>query len=368
MSLDQLATPCALVDLEVVERTARRTPENAPRLGVRLRPHVKTHKCVEAARLQVQGHFGGITVSTLAEARGFFAGGFRDQTWAVPLSPARLPEACDLAEKMETLNLLLDSAEALAAVEVIARQRRRKLPVFLKVDCGYHRAGVDPALPESLALAHRLAGSPGVEFAGLLTHGGHAYGLREDGERRLVAEQERDVLVDFAARLREQGVEVPVLSVGSTPGFAATEDLTGIDEVRPGNYIFHDAMQFEAGVCAFGDLAFSVLTTVIGSHAERGRFIVDAGAIALSKDPGDGSRSFGLLRAVDGSELSADWLLASLSQEHGVVECGGSPPPSVGTRLRIFANHSCLAAAQHDTLHVLRGLEVVEEWKPLRGW
>lgn len=345
------------------------------RLGARLRPHVKTHKCVEAARLQTRGHFGGITVSTLAEARYFARGGFRDITWAFPLPIPRIPEAAELARSVDRLNLTLDNPAALDALEAFAASRPGpRFPVFLEIDCGDHRAGVDPADPGAVALARRLAGSPAVEFRGILTHAGHSYAARDAEGIRAVAREERDAAVRFASMLRAEGVSVPEVSVGSTPTMSLADNLDGVTEARPGNYVFFDVFQAAIGSCALEDAAFSVLTTVVGSYPSRNRMIVDAGALALSKDAGPRhvaeDAGYGAIFDLAGARLG-ELRLVKLSQEHGQIE--GVEPLRfdrypVGSRLRIVPNHSCLAAALYDRYHVVQEGRVVAEWKPVRGW
>ena len=163
------------------------------------------------------------------------------------------------------------------------------------------------------------------------------------------------------------------MSIGSTPTMSVVDDLTGVTEVRPGNYAFFDAFQASIGSCKLDDAAFSVLTSVIGHYPSDGRLVLDAGALALSKDAGaphsDGSTRYGVVCDLDSRPI-ADLQLVSLSQEHGIVH--GPPsaiaPHGVGTRLRIIANHSCLAAACFDSYHVARSHEVTTTWRPTRGW
>ena len=375
MSVSHLATPCALVDLDVVERNASRMRERMGRLGVRLRPHVKTHKCTEAARLQLGGAPGPITVSTLAEARHFATEGFTDITYAVPVAPERIAEALELGRKAGRLALLFDHEATLAEIEQAGEAAGTRIPAYLKVDCGYHRAGVDPSRDASVALAARAASSPWVELAGILTHAGHAYHCRNPREIAGVARHERDVMVRFAETLRGAGVEVPDVSIGSTPTMSVAESLPGVTEARPGNYLFFDAFQAAVGACTLDDCAFSVLVTVIGVYPERRALLVNAGALALSRDEGarhlDPDFGFGAVLSPDRSRHYWELNVFSLSQEHGQIAV--NPPRSVaefpvGTRLRIVPNHSCLAAALFDRYHVVRGREVVDEWRPARGW
>lgn len=375
MQGEELSTPAAIVDLDVAERNCARMRERMAALGVRLRPHVKTHKTVEGALLQCGGAPGPITVSTLAEARFFAAAGFGDITFAVPVAPGKLPAAAELVASGLALHLLVDDKGAAAAVEACAEAQGVRFSVFLKVDCGAHRCGVDPERDEGRALAARLAQSERVEFAGILTHAGQAYGCRNTEEIRAVAAAERDVMVRFARRLAADGIEAPEVSIGSTPTMSVVNDLSGITEARPGNYIFFDAFQAAIGACAAADCAFSVLATVIGCYRERRTIVIDAGALALSKDAGarhvDGNARFGAVCSADGARSFHGLRVASLSQEHAVVAVTPPLEPSrfpVGTRLRIVPNHSCLAAARFDRYHVVRGGTPTAEWRPVRGW
>jgi D-serine deaminase-like pyridoxal phosphate-dependent protein len=374
MKITELKTPCAIVDLDRFERNCARMSDKAHALGVRLRPHVKTHKCVAAAHVQTRDHFGGITVSTLAEARGFADGGFRDITYAVPVPLDRLDECAELTRRLDRFHLVLDHPATFAGLEEFAAANTLRFPVFLKVDCGLHRAGVDPARDEGVALGQQMHASNHLEFAGILTHAGHSYASPSADNSRMVAGQERDVMVQFRERLLAAEVAVPEVSVGSTPTAVAADDLTGITEIRPGNYAFFDAFQAAIGSCHVNDVAFSVLATVIGRNDDRQELVVNAGATALSKDPGpvhvDAECGFGVVVA-GGQQRPVEGLaVTSLSQEHGVI---GSDRPlhrswHPGTRLRILPNHSCVAAACFDRYHVVRGDEVVDEWHPLRGW
>lgn len=372
MHLQDLPTPCALVDLDQLERNARRLADKARRLGVRLRPHVKTHKCVEIARIQTDLHFGGVTVSTLAEAAAFADGGFTDITYAVPIAPQKIAAAADLHSEINALNLLVDHPATVRAIEEEASSRGIVLPVYLEIDCGGGRSGVNPDDELAESMVRRLAESQHVDFRGLLTHAGHAYRAHNRAEAFELACEERNVMTALAAQLRDLGVEVGEVSVGSTPTMRAIDDLAGISEVRPGNYVFYDAYQAAIGSCDLDEIAFSVLATVISVHPDYGHAAVDAGALALSKDPGpvhvDPACGFGLPVATDDQHPLPGLRVSALTQEHGTLTGPGIDALRPGTRLRILPNHSCLAAACFDRYHVLRGTEVLDEWRPVKGW
>ena len=367
--LNDVTTPAFLVDRAVLERNCERMLEKARASGVTFRPHVKTHKVPEIGRMQHGGAHGAITVSTLAEAEAFAGDGFRDITYAVPIAPAKLARAAQLAPQIERLNILIDSEDALKAIEEYAASHGVTFDVFLKVDCGYHRAGVDPNDPDSVRLALAMARSEAVRFQGLLTHAGHSYNAQDVDEVRRVAGEEAGCLNRFRALLATEGLGETLRSVGSTPTLSVTESFNECDEVRPGNYVFYDAFQATIGSCTLADCSVSVLTTVVGSYPERGSIIVDAGALALSKDVGPEHivPKFGYGVVCDPDLNPLPMRIVALSQEHGKVVAESHAPP-VGTRLRIIPNHSCLTAAMFETYHVVEGGRVVDAWRPVRGW
>ncbi len=321
MDLHSIKTPSLVLDVERVRRNAERMSARVRELGASLRPHVKTHKCVEVARIQTAGEAGGITVSTLAEARAFAAQGFTDITYAVPIEPGKFDEAIELSRLCERFALITDDAAVPPLLDEAARRAGLTLDLFLKVDCGYHRCGVEPERPEALEIPRRIDDAANLRFAGILTHAGHSYHARSHEELLSIARRERDVMTEFAARLRSEGVEVPTVSVGSTPTATHVDHLEGVDEARPGNYIFFDAFQATLGSCTFDDCALTVLAAVVHRDRARRKVVLDAGAIALSKDRGavelDPSCGYGHVLDLEGAETGLR--VGSLSQEHGEV-------------------------------------------------
>ncbi|HYY57783.1 MAG TPA: alanine racemase [Pyrinomonadaceae bacterium] len=372
-SLYESKTPALLLDVERVRQNAERMRKRADDYGVRLRPHVKTHKCVEVARIQTDGHGGALTVSTLAEARAFSAHGFKDITYAVPIEPGKFDEAIQIASDCERLALITDDVEIPSRLDDAARQAGVTLDLFLKVDCGYHRCGVEPTSPDAFEIPRRILDASNLRFAGILTHAGHSYHSRTSEEVLRVARHERDLMTDFAAGLRARGTPAPTVSIGSTPTITSVDHLRGIDEVRPGNYIFFDAFQAAIGSCRLEDCALTVLAAVVHRDRSRRKVVIDAGAIALSKDRGavetDAGCGYGHVLDLEGNSLGLR--VGGLSQEHGEISV---PDESlldrlkVGTRVRVLANHSCLTAAQHAHYQVLEGARVVDRWEIHRGW
>ena len=211
-----------------------------------------------------------------------------------------------------------------------------------------------------------------LRFAGILTHAGQSYYCGTKEGRLVVARHERDVMVELANRLRQSGIEVPTVSIGSTPTLTIVDHLDGIDEARPGSYIFFDAFMAAIGSCRLDDCALSVLAAVVHRDRTRNKIVIDAGAIALSKDEGpvefDAACGYGQLLDLEGNDLGAK--IESLSQEHGqaTVDSAVIELLKVGTRVRVVPNHSCLTAAQHSHYHVLENGKIVDRWHTQQGW
>jgi len=377
MNIDQLPTPALLLDIDILESNLKRMQERAQKYHVSLRPHIKTHKCLEIARKQKALGSNGITVSTFYEAEQFAAAGFNDITWAFPVPPVWAERVIALAKKI-TFRLVVDSMEAKSAIVKAAATMAGPVHVWLKVDCGGHRAGVDPSSTFAEEMAHALAQSEVLHFDGILTHAGHSYLAQTKREIIDIAEQERSTMVHFAQWLRGNNIAVPGISIGSTPTMSLVEKLDGITEIRPGNYAFNDYTQVQLGVCGVNDCALTVLASVISHQPEAQHFVTDAGALALSKDPGAthirNDMGMGILyEDYERKRLFAhlDVHVQSLSQEHGKVmvdrHSNIEGKFKVGERIRILEHHSCLTAANFDRYYVVRGNDVVGEWKVLRG-
>lgn len=373
ISMEALKTPSLILDLDRVRRNASRISEKAKASGTRLRPHIKTHKCIEVGKLQTAGHSGAITVSTLAEARAFAMNGFADITYAVPIERGKFADAIAILQSGVKLNLLTDDAETVNQLDEAAGKSAVRFDVFVKIDCGTHRVGVEPHTVDAVDIPRRLSDSKNLNFAGILTHAGHSYGSTSKVEMLVVARHERDLMVELAGHLRAMGIAVPTVSIGSTPTMSCVDHLDGIDEIRPGNYIFFDGYQATLGSCEFKDTALTVLTAVINKNVSQRKLVVDAGAIAISKDRGpvdlDAACGYGHVLDLDGNETGMR--VTSLSQEHGEISAGDSyafDHLKVGDRVRILANHSCLTAAQHSHYNVLEAGKIVDRWEIHRGW
>ncbi len=373
MQLETIKTPSLIVDAKRMKRNAERITAHAKKLNVALRPHVKTHRCLEIARIQTEGNFGGIMVSTLSEAHFFAKGGFPDIIYGVPIERGKFSEAIEIAKSIEKFAVLTDDAETVEELNIKAKRENAKLDVFLKVDVGYHRCGVEPDTAEAFEIPRKISDSSSLNFAGILTHAGHSYHADSPENLLEIAQTERDLMRNLAKELRAKGLEVPIVSIGSTPTMSAVDNLEGVTEFRCGNYIFYDAFQATLGSCRFSDCALTVLTAVVHRDSRRQKIVVDAGAVALSKDRGavefDADCGYGRVYDLDGNDLNLR--VGSLSQEHGEISVPNEKifnSLKIGSRVRILSNHSCLTALQHSHFHILEDEKIVDRWEINRGW
>ena len=378
MTLADLDTPSLILDRSVLDRNAAAMTARARALGVKLRPHLKTAKSADVAKIAVKDNFGGITVSTLKEAEYFAAAGFSDIVYAVSIVPAKLPRIASLLRSGVDLAVVTDRIDVARALGEKCVQLGVEVPVMIELDTGEHRSGLAPDSDELVALGTLLHDSPGLSLRGVMTHAGHSYGCRSVEAVRDVAEQERAATVGAAQRLRAAGLPCPVVSVGSTPTAVHARNLEGVTELRCGVYMFGDVFQSEIRSCGRGDLAVSVLATVIGYREDLGCALIDAGALALSKDRSTGAEGlpedvgFGLVTDADGRERIDGMRVNRVYQEHGLIGCDGAFPfdrVPIGTRVRVFPNHVCLTAAMYDAYQVIDGGdEVVATWPRINGW
>ncbi len=373
MDLETIKTPSLIVDFQRMKRNAGQITARAKALNVALRPHVKTHRCLEIARLQTENNFGGIMVSTLSEAHFFAENGFSDITYGVPIERGKFAEVIAISKTIERFAVLTTDAETIEGLNNAAKHENAKLGVFLKVDVGYHRCGVEPHTNEAFEIPRKISDSTNLDFAGILTHAGHSYHADTPEKLLAVAQEERNKMRDLAEELRRKGVEVPTVSIGSTPTMSAIDNTEGITELRCGNYIFYDAFQATLGSCNVSDCALTVLAAVVHRDSTRRKIVVDAGAVALSKDRGavefDAHCGYGRVYDLAGNDLALR--VGSLSQEHGEIFVEDEKifnSLKVGSRVRILANHSCLTALQHSHYHILNGGKIVDRWEINRGW
>jgi D-serine deaminase-like pyridoxal phosphate-dependent protein len=348
-TIDDLPTPALILDRAILRRNLKRMSERLRHAGVMLRPHLKTAKSVEIGRMAVEGHDGRITVSTLAEARYFADGGFKDILYGVGIIPSKLGAVTELRRRGVNLRVVTDNLSVAQAIAAEAKDGDT-FSVFIEIDSGGGRAGLPyPALPGLLGIARVLHD---------------------------VAEQERLAIVTAAGKLRDAGIPCPIVSGGSTPTAMHSRDFTGITEMRPGVYVFNDLDQEYIGSCGAGDIALSVLASVIGHYPHRNQLLVDAGALALSKDISAQEFQPKVGYGTIADPPAAGMAVIECSQEHGFVAADDPLPYGnlpVGARVRILPNHACITAAAYDRYYVIDsdldgGRSIVDVYDRINGW
>jgi D-serine deaminase-like pyridoxal phosphate-dependent protein len=337
-------TPCAVVDMDVVERNITRVQWLLNQAGVSNRPHIKTHKSPELARLQQAVGAKGITCQKLGEAEVFADAGFDDIliTYNVFGAEKEARMAALLRRTPVALTVAADNTVTIDGLDRAGRLADRPVGVVIECDTGRRRAGVEtPA--EAVQLAVEAAHRPGLMFRGLMFY------PPEDGW-----EASQRFLDEALAGLRSHGLPVEIVSTGGSPNIPHAGKLRGQTEHRPGTYIFNDRMQVRAGVATFDDCALTILTTVV-SRAGADRGILDAGSKTLTTDSGGLDGHGHILEHPEAR-------IAKFAEEHGFLDLAAcNDRPQVGDVVRVIPNHVCVVVNMLDRLVAVRGEEIVGE-------
>jgi D-serine deaminase-like pyridoxal phosphate-dependent protein len=347
-----LETPCLVVDIDIVAGNIERLASGARDRGVALRPHIKTHKSVAIARMQLEAGAAGITVGTVGEAEVMAAGGIDDifigyPVWAEGARAERIAEL----HRSATLSVGIDSVEGAERLARAVEGSGRPLTVLVEIDSGARRTGIGrPSDAVRVALA---AWAAGLRVDGVFTHGGHSY--RDPEARAPAAADEVASLGAAADALREAGLEIHRISAGSTP--TGTLAAAGqVNEIRPGTYLLGDRQQLVLGAVPPDGLALVVAATVV-STAVPGQVVVDAGAKTLTKDRASFLDGFGLIPAYP------DAVVERLFDYHGAVTIPpGSRAPELGEVVAIVPNHVCPVVDLFDSFVATRAGAIVGRW------
>jgi D-serine deaminase-like pyridoxal phosphate-dependent protein len=347
-----LDTPAIVIDLDIVERNARRLGDALAARGVALRPHAKTHKSVALARVQLEAGARGITVGNLGEAEVFAAGGIDDvfiayPVWADGAKAARVRALHEQAGLR--LAVGFDSAEGARHLAAAVAGSSHRLRAVLELDPGNRRTGAPVERAGEIARAARDAG---LEVLGVFTLGGHAYhpGGAEPG-----GADEVRTLAAGADALRAEGIEPVVISAGSTPT-QLTAAIAPVNEIRAGTYLIGDRQQWAIGAVPGDGIAIAVAATVV-SRAVDGQAVIDAGAKTLTKDVAAYIQGHGLLPAYPGA------VIERVSDYHGVIRPGADGRlPALGEIVAVIPNHVCPVIDLRDSFVATRSGQVLGTW------
>jgi len=381
MQLQDLSTPAALIEHSRMARNIERMQQRMNQFDVTFRPHVKTTKCVEIARAQIDAGAQGITVSTLKEAEQFFSAGMTDILYAVGMVAPKLKQAAALINNGCKLKIIADNADSAKAIVAFSQANQTPFEVWIEIDTDGHRSGVNPESDELLTIGQLLQ-QGNVTLGGVMTHAGSSYDLNKPDALMALAEQERRLCVLAATRLRAADLPCKNVSVGSTPTALSAQTLEGVTEVRAGVYVLFDLVMANVGVCTTEDIALSVLTTVIGHQKEKGWAIVDAGWMAMSRDRGTQNQphDYRYGQVCDSNGKLLNYHMSGANQEHGIISHVNdssvediSTQLPIGTLLRILPNHACATGAQFPEYHVVASTTegspaLGATWPRFYGW
>ena len=355
MKRTDIETPAILIDARRLGRNIERMARAAREMGVALRPHFKTHKTIEIARLQLEAGAVGITCAKTTEARVLVEAGVPDVFVAYQVvGPATVARLLELSRRAQLSVGVDDRAQAKPLSEAFAGEGRR-LPVLIEVDTGLGRCGLRPGEPV-LALARLLSDLPGLELQGVFTHEGHVHSARDQAQLADMARAAGRAMMTTAQLIRAHGLPCEVVSVGTTPAALITPTVAGVTEMRPGSYVFYDRCHLRTWSATEEDLALSVLATVVSRPVPE-RVVIDAGTKVFSSDHvAMRFDTFGLVRG------HPDWGFVRANEEHGVLEVPAEAEVAVGDTVEVFPNHNCPVMNLADEAHVVRDEEVVARW------
>jgi len=360
LSIYDLDTPVTLVDLDRLEKNIREWQTAMNACGVRFRPHIKTHKIPEIARMQLAAGSVGIVCSKVSEAEPFADAGVEDICIAFPVfGEEKWQRLVDLARRMKRVTVNCDNEQAAAGISRHADRAGVRIHVHIDIDTGLHRGGVPCEEVSAIEhLARTIRSLPGLQFEGVTTFRSSGFpgalSAKESGDA------EGRLMVDTANRLRSAGIEVAAVTAGSTPTGKWVAKVPGITEVRAGTYIFNDLMQMQSGVANESQLALSVLCTVVSQNGS-GQLTIDGGSKTFSSDAAKVSR--GGSQPAIARAIERRVIVERLSEEHGVGTT--EEPVSLGEKLRFFPYHACTCLNLTDQIIGFRGERVEVVWRVL---
>lgn len=326
-------TPCVLIDLDVVRRNIERTQSIFDDLGVAFRPHIKTHRIPEFARMQIEAGACGITCQKIGEAEVMAAAGIDDIliTYNI-IGDSKLERLVALSQSC-TLSVTADNAAVVRGLSTAFRDQQNALEVLVECDTGQGRCGVQD-VEEVVDLARTVVASPGLKFGGLMTY-------PPMGDMAAVDRW----LIDARRALDADNIACRRISNGGTPNLSRVAAVSCATEHRAGTYIYNDRSLIRAGACLQSDCALLVISTVV-STPTADRAIIDAGSKALTSDL-IGLDDYGLIRGAPGARIVA------LSEEHGHIDLSDTTwQPAAGDKVAIIPNHACVVSNLFDKVHV----------------
>ncbi|MDG5786106.1 alanine racemase [Evansella sp. AB-P1] len=356
-----IETPALILTESKMINNIQRMLSVKEKYNVNVRPHFKTHKSIKIAKEQLKQGASGITVATATEAELLLENGVEDILVAFPLSDKK--KIFRLLKWVPTAKVIftIDSMDQALIIHEAAEELHKKAEVWIKVNCGLNRCGVEPGL-EVYELAKETIDKTDLQLTGLYTHAGHSYGATRSQHIDEIAKFEAESIVQSAKICEERGISIRHRSVGSTPTFEKAAQYEGITEVRPGNAVFFDGIQVGLGVAQLEEVALTVLATVVS--IKKDRCIIDAGSKALTTEKGahgnESIKGFGQLL------IDKPLYVSRVSEEHGVIEVTGDQignQISLNEKVNIIPNHACPVVNLFDYYYVMKEDGTIERMK-----
>lgn len=354
-SILKLDTPALLLDLDLLEKNLEEISSIAKANNINWRPHIKTHKSVQIAKMQLERGACGITVAKLEEAEVMAAAGIKNILIAYPISSE---------QKLTRLRTLADQAKITIAIDSLEQAKlvneafigASPITVWIKVNSGLNRCGVE--VDEVLELATEINNLSNLDFTGIFTHAGHSYAATSLEQIKTIAQCEAQTVLDSAKLCEQAGIPIAHRSIGSTPTFRYGASIEGITEIRPGNAAFYDMCQVGLGIATSSECALTVLASVVS--VKKDRIIFDTGSKALALDQGaHGNKSVvGYGSVIGHPEVTIE----RLSEEHGVATVNGTSTLALTDKVQIIPNHACVVANLFDEYNVHRNGVIVDTW------
>ena len=374
-NLEELNTPCLILDKTLLEKNCSLARKKCAELKTILRPHVKTPKSIEVAKIALDNQVGPITVSTLDEAEYFASAGFKDILYAVCIIPKKLARLEFLQKKYDcVIRIVVDSILVAEATVDYSNSHSTKFEILIEIDCGEGRSGLYVEDKKILEISKIFSECNKTNLMGVLTHAGHSYSTDNKTEILSIANKEREDALAAVKHFSTFNNNNPIISIGSSPTMLFASHLNNISEVRAGIYMFWDLAQASRGICKIEDIAVTVLASVIGHNYQKKKIIIDAGALALSKDISANrfmpEVGYGFVcDSNSGKYLGLN--ISEIHQEHGAIDI--SNPDwfdnlPIGSLVRVLPNHSCLTWAGHSRYNILENNMIIDNWFRTHGW
>ena len=376
-----METPSLLIEQEILESNLKKMSKLAQKSGISLRPHAKTHKCLEIGKKQIEYGAIGLTLAKTSEAMPFADNGFTDLFLAYPaVGPKKIGRLVELSKKCK-ISIGVDSEANAVELNRAFESASKKLPILLEVNTGLSRTGA--GMDQALEMAAKISQLAHLELKGIYTYRGALLagisGNVSDFELKQIVDQqgreEAEIMGKLAQQLRNAGFRIDVVSAGSTPTAASVVNAAGLTEIRPGTYVFNDAMQVRLGACSWQECAAKVLVTVVSRPAPD-RAIIDAGTKVFAGDSKPDSPPLNLRGCATVTDSAGnprtDILFERMTEEHGMLKLSGSAAMNlrIGEKLLIVPNHVCTTVNLFDNLTIVskldgnaQTLDVENSWK-----